>query len=377
MKKSMQFLITLASFSLILSGCGEEETKEKGATKIESNTSQDDTKDKKVSNSEKKEAVTTEDRDEDAQQSTKEDQLTLVNGVSHYNIPDILSGEFGSSIKENTFNIDGFGLLKSTNKNPYTDLKPDSSKSGEGFTVYDNFRFDLNSGEGVSNNKFPIHAITLEVAEQGVTIDELVEKWNVTSDRLAFGGGHSRIYNLDNGTYITILADIDSMIVKQLTITEGIFSEGAPPEDIENAESPDDPNIEMRDGTAYYNFPDITNFDFAYQVCTAAFKINGIKLGDYAPDLEPLGDYGEDEAFKQFGNFGFEMWGETVMGIKLEVADQNVHVDDLIKGWKSKVDKTEANSITYDNDKTNGFMVRVEFDDNKIVQDILILGLEH
>lgn len=374
MKKSMQFLITLASFSLILSGCGEEETKEKGATKIESNTSQDDTKDKKVSNSDKKEAVTTEDRDEDTQQSTKEGQLTLVNGVSHYNIPDILSEEFGSSIKENTFNIDGFGLLKSTNKNPYTDLKPDSSKSGEGFTVYDNFRFDLNSGEGVSNNKFPIHAITLEVAEQGVTIDELVEKWNITSDRLAFGGGHSRIYNLDNGTYITILADIDSMIVKQLIITEGIFSEGAPPEDIENAESPDDPKIEMHDGTAYYNFPDITNFNFAYQVCTAAFKINGIGLGD-TPNLDDLGEYSENGTIKEFGNFGFEMIGDRVIGLKLHVANQNVHIDALEKAWKSKVDIRKENSIFYDNDKTNGFLVRVDFDDNRIVQDIFILGL--
>lgn len=294
--------------------------------------------------------------------------------MTHYNFPDILSEEFGSSINGNTFNIDGFGLLKSTNKNPYTDLKPDSSKSGEGFTVYDNFRFDLNSGEGVSNNKFPIHAITLEVAEQGVTIDELVEKWNITSDRLAFGGGHSRIYNLDNGTYITIFADIDSMIVKQLTITEGIFSEGAPPEDIENAESPDDPNIEMRDGTAYYNFPDITNFDFAYQVCTAAFKINGIGLGD-TPNLDNLGEYSEDGTIKEFGNFGFEMIEDRVIGIKLNVADQNVHIDALEKAWKSKVDIRKENSIFYDNDKTNGFLIRVDFDDNGIVQDIFILGL--
>ncbi|WP_414055286.1 hypothetical protein [Macrococcus equi] len=308
--------------------------------------------------------------------------ITMVNGVSHYNVPDLLSKSFADSIKENTFNIDGFGLLKSTNKDPYNDLKPIEAESGEGLAVYDNFILHLKSGTG-KTPKYPVNQIDiLDLSSQNVTIDELLEKWNISSDKLAFLGGSFDIYNLDNGTYITFKYDIDSKIIDEINLNEGTFSEGAPPSDIEDTDSTDDsneaqlnaPNIDFRNGTSYYNFPDITNFDFAYQVCTAAFKINGIGLGD-TPDLEPLGEYHENEVIYEYGNFGFEMIGDRVNGIKLHVADQNVQIDTLEKAWKSKVDIRKKNSIFYDNDKTNGFLVRVDFDDDGVVQDIFILGV--
>ncbi|WP_414053383.1 hypothetical protein ACMGE6_08035 [Macrococcus equi] len=308
--------------------------------------------------------------------------ITEVNGVSHYNVPDLLSKSFADSIKENTFNIDGFGLLKSTNKDPYNDLKPIEAESGEGLAVYDNFILHLKSGTGKTPN-YPVNQIDiLDLSSQNVTIDELLEKWNISSDKLAFHGGSFQIFNLDNGTYITFKYDIDSKIIDEINLNEGTFSEGAPPSDIEDTDSTDDsneaqindPNIDFRNGTSYYNFPDITNFDFAYQVCTAAFKINGIGLGD-TPDLEPLGEYHENEVIYEYGNFGFEMIGDRVNGIKLHVADQNVQIDTLEKAWKSRVDIRKKNSIFYDNDKTNGFLVRVDFDDDGVVQDIFILGV--
>ncbi|MDJ1112545.1 MULTISPECIES: hypothetical protein [Staphylococcaceae] len=50
-----------------------------------------------------------------------EENITLVDGFSHYNVPDILSECFAESIKRNTFEIEGFGLLKETDKDPYND----------------------------------------------------------------------------------------------------------------------------------------------------------------------------------------------------------------------------------------------------------------
>lgn len=362
MKKSMQILITLASFSLILSGCGEEETKEKGATKIESNTSQDDAKDKKVSNGEKKEVVTTEDRDKDTQQSTKEGQLTLVNGVSHYNFPSILNKNFADSILSNTFNIEGWGINKEVNVPSI--LREDRKLSHENSLKYDNFEMVL--GGDIYTRDFS--TFVLEVKDQGVRTDDLIKAWGV---KVTHKTESSIIYDgINNNGYHVVVTENADHIVETINIRKGDYKNG----DTENNTSVDDPNIEMRDGTAYYNFPDITNFDFAYQVCTAAFKINGIGLGD-TPNLDDLGEYSENGTIKEFGNFGFEMIEDRVIGIKLNVADQNVHIDALEKAWKSKVDIRKENSIFYDNDKTNGFLVRVDFDDNGIVQEIFILGL--
>ncbi|MGK0555231.1 hypothetical protein [Macrococcus capreoli] len=167
--------------------------------------------------------------------SNKDDNnITEVNGVSHYNTPDILSNSFAESIKRNTFEIAGFGLLKETDKDPYTALKIDYEESRDGTAVYDNFSFELKNGTGpkVDDNNYPVHSITLNVEDQGVKIDDLVEQWDI-SDNHAFIGGTFDIYNFDS-TYVTFNYEENSRVIYEIIITGGNFSEGAAPGDLES-----------------------------------------------------------------------------------------------------------------------------------------------
>ncbi|QNR09109.1 hypothetical protein [Macrococcoides canis] len=347
----MKKLTLILSTSILLSACISDD----------SNKSASDTKkveEKEVVSNKEKNKHTKEDRKKEKDLSNKDDNnLTEVNGVSHYNIPNILSDSFEESIKRNTFKIGDFGLLKETNKDPYTSLKIDSSESRDGTAVYDNFSFELKNGTGpkVDGNNYPVHSITLNVEEQGVKIDYLVDKWDI-ADNLAFLGGTADIYNFDS-TYATFKYDEQSRVIYEITITEGKFSEGAAPGDLE------DTNTSNIDETTSI---DVLDSDTSYQILSNTFNLNGIHVNDEITKeevVELLGEPNEDlNDTLHYDNYSVSIYNDKVEEILIRVAPQIVSIDELKESWDIPFEETGDNSMSvtiYDGNKNNNYHVEV------------------
>ncbi|WP_414055279.1 hypothetical protein [Macrococcus equi] len=373
MKKSIRILITLTSLSLILSGCSEADKQNTGASKIVSsnNGEKESPTSSKQNENENKNETSSQDGNNTKTSHQTNTNITKVNGIAHYKYPKIDTFEYGKHILSNEFNIMGYhagddagdlidklGRVREVTEDEFL---------GTNY-AYDNFEVAVKDGK--------IFRILLNT--RNLDLDPYLEKiWRVKSENtmseyMRFDG------NKNNGYYVEVYPEMGPTVgINSIAIIGENFKSNIPESTEEFVQNSDikDTNVEMRDGIAYYNFPDIKNFDFAYEVCTAAFEINGIGLADSNVDFTPLGDYTDNNGNREYGNFGFEMLGDSVYGIKMVVGDQHVHIDDLIKGWKSKVDVRKKNSIFYDNDKTNGFVVRVDFDDEGTVQEIHLLGV--
>ncbi|WP_414055801.1 hypothetical protein [Macrococcus equi] len=294
--------------------------------------------------------------------SDTEGTISVVNGISHYNIPDILSDDFASSIKDNTFEIDGFGLLKSSDKDPYTSLKPDPKKSADGRAVYDNFQFGLKNGTGGNdssiNNSTPIASITLDVAEQSVLVDDLIEKWNL--EKLAFDGGNFKIYNLDSGIHVTLNYDSDSKIINDIVLTEGEFNELAGLENIKD------------DGVAFTK-DEVLTYDFGQKVLSnklnlgGDINVNSMTFEDTVDDDKIKAAFGEPAESQggtyTYPNFRIDSQFHTVTEISLDVSNEDISLDELKNTWNKDVE-TEKESdgmyhTIYDGVKDNGYYVDV------------------
>lgn len=293
--------------------------------------------------------------------SDTEGTVSVVNGISHYNIPDILSEEFAKSIKQNTFEIDGFGLLKPSDKDPYTSLKPDPSQSADGTAVYDNFQFGLKNGTGGNassiNNSTPIASITLDVAEQSVLVDDLIEKWNL--EKLAFDGGNFKIFNLDSGIHVTLNYDSDSKIINDIVLTEGEFNELSGLEGLRENESND----------VSFTKDEVLTYEFGQKVLSNQLNLGGdinvtsMPVNDEVvnekfgkPDSQNGGDY-------SFSTFNLSTRFQEVIEISLNVSDKDISLDDLKNTWNKDIE-TEKESdgalhTIYDATKDNGYFVDV------------------
>lgn len=347
----MKKLTLILSTSILLISCSNS-TSEKGASKIESESSQSN-KDIKKSKEDLKSIG-----ENVGNTSNKDDNnITEINGVSHYNIPNILSDSFEESIKRNTFKIGDFGLLKETDKDPYTALKIDSAESRDGTAVYDNFSFELKNGTGpkVDDNNYPIHSITFNVEEQGVKIDDLVDKWDI-ADNLAFLGGTADIYNFDS-TYATFKYDEQSRVIYEITITEGKFSEGAAPGDLE------DTNTSNIDETTSI---DVLDSDTSYKILSNTFNLNGIHVNDEITKeevVELLGEPNEDlNDTLHYDNYSVSIYNDKVEEILIRVTPQIVSIDELKESWDVPFEETGDNSMSftiYDGNKNNNYHVKV------------------
>lgn len=310
--------------------------------------------------------------DESQDKTYKDDgdkTLTEINGVTHYNVPDLLSEEFANSIKENTFNIGGVGLLKKSDGKTNENLKPGQEQSVEGKEVYDNFIFHLYAGTGKAP-EYPVAQIDLlDLAYQKVTIDELIESWNL--EKLAFDGGNFKIFNLDNGTYVTFKYYNDSKFIHEINLNEGQFSELAGLEEIQEDENS---NAEGSN--------DYTSKEFAYEILSNSYRFHGIKAGDQYTMEEVIERAGEPTDYP-LGYLIYEdekvevdTYDGYVSSISLDLTDAGVNIDDLKSGWNENYEDAETDrglETIYDNNKTNGYYVVVESKDG-VVQYIRIYG---
>lgn len=130
------------------------------------------------------------------------------------------------------------------------------------------------------------------------------------------------------------------------------------------------------DGISHYNFPKIDTKEFGESIILNKFNIKGLGMRkDYDADYGVLGKPSKnDDVNLVFDNFSFVSDGNFVTDFNLEVAEQNVNVDSLLKIWGVEKEAIEDyDSYILDENLTGDNNIRIKFDEDRIVQTITLL----
>lgn len=302
-----------------------------------------------------------------------DDSITKVNGVAHYNFPNIDTAEFGDLILSNKFNILGYKPGDGQSVGDLIEDLGDSKHMTGDNVVYDNFTL------GVGSNG--LASYRLDVSDQNVSLQKLVQSWRQkyikTSDSNIIYDG-----DIENGYYVVIEVN-NSGVVQQIDIIGSNRDEDTSndviidPFDDENSNSGinfKDANLSIKNGYAHYNFPSLRNKAFVEKLLSNNFTFEGVGVnkGDNINIAEVLGNSRDEAAgFSQFDNFTII----TADKMKIEGFDiyisENITLDELEKLWGYEVAKRDTDYLIYDTRK-NDFHAIVRSNEEGFVTSVSI-----
>ncbi|UTH16743.1 hypothetical protein [Macrococcus epidermidis] len=227
--------------------------------------------------------------------------------------------------------------------------------------------------------------VAMDISGDKINIEQLREFWGSKYTEENDGDQIVTIYDVqpDDG-YVTKAISDSNGIVQEVGVYSDDYSESSSDSsgDASSSENVvDDANIDMVDGIAHYNLPDITTFKFGYQFCTNNFEILGYKVGDDAGDLiEQLGDTVEEKSGRSgshtyvYDNFEVSIKDGKVFSYIMQPTDQYPEFVSLAGQWDSSPDFEDEHHMRFDNNKTNGFYVEVYDNGEGLVNGIAIFG---